>query len=104
MRPLAYGEVGITFLLHGGGEREILPESDLRLVDRSLQPGDYCKRSFDDVRAGVVTNIKVKGRLSHAISSEKVDGWWTLDELEDRSDAEIGDYVSYDDWIGQVGL
>ncbi len=95
--------MGVTFLLHGGGEREILPESDLRLVDRSLQPGDYCKRSFDDVRAGVVTNIKVKGRLSHAISSEKVDGWWTLDGLEDRSDAEIGDYVSYDDWIGQVG-
>ncbi|KAF8973555.1 hypothetical protein BDZ97DRAFT_1775695 [Flammula alnicola] len=101
MRPLSYGEVGVTFLSHGG-ERQILHESDLRLVDRTLQPGDYCKRSFDDVRAGVVTNIKVKCHIAHAISGEKVPAWRTLEDLEDRADAEIGDYVAYDDWIGQI--
>lgn len=101
MRPLVYGEVGVTFLSNQG-ERQILYESDLRLVDRTLQPGDYCKRSFDDIRAGVVTNIRVKGRLVHAISGEKVEGWRTLEDLEDKADAEIGDYVAYDDWIGQV--
>ncbi|KAF8203179.1 hypothetical protein BJ912DRAFT_943109 [Pholiota molesta] len=101
MRPLVYGEVGVTFLSNQG-ERQILHESDLRLVDRTLQPGDYCKRSFDDIRAGVVTNIRVKGRLVHAISGEKVEGWRTLEDLEDKADAEIGDYVAYDDWIGQV--
>lgn len=103
MRPLAYGEVGVTFISHGS-LRQILPESDLRLVDRTLQPGDYCKRSVDDVRSGVVTNATVKGRLVHAISAAPVEGWRTVDDLEDKKDADIGDYIVYGDWIGQVCL
>ena len=101
MRPLAYGEVGVTFISHGS-LRQILPESDLRLVDRTLQPGDYCKRSVDDVRSGVVTDATIKGHLAHAISAVPVDGWRTVDDLEDKVDADIGDYVTYGDWIGQV--
>ncbi|KAF9479723.1 hypothetical protein BDN70DRAFT_878485 [Pholiota conissans] len=101
MRPLSYGEFGVTFLTNEG-EREILHQSNLRLVDRTLQPGDYCKRSFDDIMAGVVTNIKVKGHLAHAISGQKLEGYRTLEDIEDKADAEIGDYVAYDDWIGQV--
>ncbi|KAG6818066.1 hypothetical protein H0H87_009221 [Tephrocybe sp. NHM501043] len=101
MRPLRPGEVGVSFLADGG-EREILPEADLRLVDRTIQTGDFCKRTIDDVQSGVVTNVHVKGRLEHVISGEPVDGWKTLDDLETTLDAEIGDYVVYDDWIGQV--
>ena len=101
MRPLAYGEVGVTFLSHGS-LRQILPESDLRLVDRTLQPGDYCKRSVDDLRSGVVTNTTVKAHLAHAISAVPVEGWRVVNDLEDKVDADIGDYVTYDDWIGQV--
>ena len=101
MRPLAYGEVGVTFLSHGS-LRQILPESDLRLVDRTLQTGDYCKRSVDDLRSGVVTSTTVKGHLAHAISAVPVEGWRVVNDLEDKVDADIGDYVTYDDWIGQV--
>ncbi|KAF8807738.1 hypothetical protein BYT27DRAFT_7338382 [Phlegmacium glaucopus] len=101
MRPLVYGEVGVTFISHGS-LRQILPESDLRLVDRTLQPGDYCKRSVDDVRSGVVTNATVKGHLAHAISAVPVDGWHFVNDLEDKREADIGDYVTYDDWIGQI--
>jgi len=101
MRQLLPGEVGVSFL-GDGGEREILPESGLRLIDRTIPPGDFCKRSIDDVRSGVVLNARVKGRIEHVISGEPIDGWRTLDELESRADAEIGDYVVYDDWIGQV--
>jgi ubiquitin-conjugating enzyme E2 O len=101
MRQLQPGEVGVSFL-GDGGEREILPESDLRLIDRTVPPGDFCKRSIDDVRSGVVINARVKGRIEHVISGERIAGWRTLDELESRTDAEIGDYVVYDDWIGQV--
>jgi ubiquitin-conjugating enzyme E2 O len=101
MRQLQPGEVGVSFL-GDSGEREILPESDLRLIDRTIPPGDFCKRSIDDVRSGVVINARVKGRIEHVISGEPIDGWRTLDELESRVDAEIGDYVVYDDWIGQV--
>jgi len=104
MRPLAYGEVGVTFISHGS-LRQILPESDLRLVDRTLQPGDYCKRSVDDVRSGVITNASVMGHLAHAISAVPVsDGWRAVNDLEDKRDADIGDYITYDDWIGQVCL
>ncbi|KAG6896411.1 hypothetical protein C0992_008413 [Termitomyces sp. T32_za158] len=101
MRPLRPGEVGVSFLADGG-EREILSESELSLIDRSIQPGDFCKRSIDDVRSGVVTNVHVKGRIQHVISGELLEEWKTLDDLETRLDAEIGDYVVYDDWIGQV--
>jgi len=101
MRPLAYGEVGVTFVSHGGA-REILRESDLCLLDRVLRPGDYCKRSFDDVQAGVVASVKVKARVAHAISGAPVDGWFTVDDFQERADADIGDYVVFDDWLGQV--
>ncbi|KAF8078774.1 hypothetical protein FPV67DRAFT_1466416 [Lyophyllum atratum] len=101
MRPLQPGEVGVSFLADGG-EREILPESELRLVDRAIQPGESCKRTIDDLQSGIVNNVHVKGRLEHVISGEPVEGWKTLDELEHRMDAEIGDYVVYDNWIGQV--
>lgn len=101
MRQLQHGEVGVSFLADGG-RREILPEADLKLVDRTLQPGDFCKRSIDDVLSGVITNVHVKGRIEHVISGEVVEGWKSLDDLAIRMDAEIGDYVIYDDWVGQV--
>ena len=103
MRQLQHGEVGVSFL-GGRGEREILPESELRLIDRTILPGDLCKRNIDDLhsRAGVVINSQIKGRIEHVISGESFGGWRTLEELESRADAEIGDYVVYDDWIGQV--
>lgn len=103
MRPLAYGEVGVTYLSRDmAGQREIFHERDLQLVDRILQPGDYCKRSIDDVQSGVVLNFKTKARIVHAISGEEVPGWYTRDDMEDRVYADTGDYVMYDDWIGQV--
>jgi ubiquitin-conjugating enzyme E2 O len=103
MRQLQHGEVGVSFLGEHG-EREILPESQLRLIDRTILPGDLCKRNTDDLRsqAGVVISSRVKGRIEHVISGESFGGWRTLEELECRTDAEIGDYVVYDDWIGQV--
>ncbi|KAG5653348.1 hypothetical protein H0H81_000970 [Sphagnurus paluster] len=103
MRQLQPGEVGVSFLTDGG-EREILPESELTLVDRTLQPGDFCKRTIDDVQSGVVTNVHVKGRVEHAISGDSVQGWRTLDQLETRVDAEIGDYVIevFDESLVQV--
>ncbi|KAJ6621581.1 hypothetical protein B0H10DRAFT_2016484 [Mycena sp. CBHHK59/15] len=101
MRPLQQGEVGVSF--YGEAvDRQILPESDLVLVDRIFHPGDFCKRSIDDVRSGVVTDAHVNGRVEHVISGERLDRWITLDELSDRTYAEVGDYVTYDDWIGQV--
>lgn len=103
MRALNPGEVGVSFLnFSDGGEREILPETDLRLVDRTLQPGDFCKRSIDDLCSGVVTNVQVQGRIEHVISGQAIGGWRTVEEIQDSVDAEIGDYVVYDDWIGQV--
>lgn len=100
MRPLTRGEVGVSFL--PGGLREIVPESEYELVDRTFQAGDYCKRSLDDVRSGVVVNTHVQARLVHAISSEPVNGWTDVKDLRHATTVNAGDYVMYDDWIGQV--
>ncbi|KAK1228645.1 hypothetical protein PQX77_008239 [Marasmius sp. AFHP31] len=100
-RPLERGEVGVSFLSEGG-RREIIPEIDLKLLDRTLQPGDFCKRSVDDLRSGVIKKARVRGHVEHVISGEPVEGWKTLEDIRFRRDAEIGDYVVYDDWFGQV--
>ncbi|KAJ7487432.1 hypothetical protein B0H11DRAFT_2013304 [Mycena galericulata] len=109
MRPLNQGEVGVSFYREESDnstrrefDRQILPESELVLVDRTFHRGDFCKRSIDDVRSGVVTRSRVKGRCEHVVSGERIEGWTTLEELSDRTYAEVGDYVTYDDWIGQV--
>ncbi|KAI0348532.1 hypothetical protein BDW22DRAFT_1366335 [Trametopsis cervina] len=104
MRPLKHGEVGVSFFSTTTElpQREILPESKLMLLDRLYQPGDLLKRSIEDVRSGIVTSIEVKGRLEHAINFEPIKGWKTLDELDCYVDVDMGDYVVYNDWIGQV--
>ncbi|KAJ7102087.1 hypothetical protein B0H15DRAFT_813134 [Mycena belliarum] len=109
MRPLHRGEVGVSFYrdepennTRREFDRQILPEADLVLVDRAFHPGDFCKRSVDDLRSGVVTRTRVNGRCEHVVSGERLEGWTTLEELSDRTYAEVGDYVTYDDWIGQV--
>jgi ubiquitin-conjugating enzyme E2 O len=101
LRPLEHGEVGV---LSPNGTREILHENQLYLLDRVFQLGDYCKRSFEDLQSGVIIDVKVKGRFEHAISHQHVPGWFTAEDLKEKTDAEIGDYVAYDDWIGQVRL
>lgn len=100
MRQLQQGEVGVSFFPNG--VRDILPESNFTLVDRSFQPGDLCKRSIDDLRSGVVTRVDVKARLAHAISDEPVEGWKSVDQFEKSTMVEVGDYVLSDDWVGQV--
>jgi ubiquitin-conjugating enzyme E2 O len=103
LRPLKRGEVGVSFSWdHSAREIEIVPESSLELIDRTFQPGDYCKKRINDVRAGVITNVSVKGLFEHVITGERVSGWHTADELEPRREPEGGDYVVYDNWIGQV--
>lgn len=101
LRPLEQGEVGVSYISHRA-HNEICNESQLKLIDRCMQPGDYCKRSIDDMRSGVVLGMSVQGRLAHVISGELVEGWKTMDDLQEKRKAEIGDYVAYNDWIGQV--
>jgi ubiquitin-conjugating enzyme E2 O len=83
-------------------QHEIKTDAELRLVDRNIRLGDVCKRSTDDSRSGVVVNARVKGRLSHAISGKEIPGWITKADLELSQQPEVGEYVAYDDWIGQV--
>ncbi|KAL6309869.1 hypothetical protein BKA93DRAFT_814242 [Sparassis latifolia] len=100
LRPLKQGEVGVSYFPKP--MREILPESKLDLIDRMYQPGDLLKRSIDDVCSGVVTAIEVKGRLSHAISAGQLPEWKSTNDIEAAIDVDMGDYVVYDDWVGQV--
>jgi len=100
MRPLERGEVGVSFfpLMN----HEIHREKDFVLVDRSFQAGDLCKRTVEDVQSGVVTSVKVEGRLEHAINGEAIEGWTTAEQLKAPEVADVGDYVVFDDWVGQA--
>ncbi|KAL1940019.1 hypothetical protein VTO73DRAFT_9354 [Trametes versicolor] len=100
MRPLVQGEVGVSYFPKP--MREIVPEDTLELVDRLYQPGDLLKRSVDDVRSGVVTRTHVKGRLEHAVSSFSLPGWKSMEEIESAVEIDMGEYVIYNDWVGQV--
>lgn len=47
-------------------------------------------------------SVEVKGRLEHAISHEQLPEWKTTSDLLTAIDVDMGDYVVYDDWVGQV--
>ena len=49
-----------------------------------------------------MSSIDVKGRLEHAITGEEIPDWKSKDEIECYIDVDMGDYVVYDDWVGQV--
>ncbi|KIJ39288.1 hypothetical protein M422DRAFT_781107 [Sphaerobolus stellatus SS14] len=100
LRPLVPGEIGVSFLPNH--RREILPESEFDLVDRSFQPGDACKRDIQSVEAGVVISVDVEAQLEHAITGQHLDGWLSASDLEPANDLYIGDFVTVEDWIGQV--
>ncbi|TRM60186.1 hypothetical protein BD626DRAFT_505743 [Schizophyllum amplum] len=99
LRPLKRGEVGITWL--NNGEHEILRENDFTLSDRLFQLGEFCKASINDVASAVVTNVSMRIRVAHAVSGEEVPGWHTLEEFSARP-ADVGEYMVYNDWVGQV--
>ncbi|KZT36569.1 hypothetical protein SISSUDRAFT_1049714 [Sistotremastrum suecicum HHB10207 ss-3] len=99
-RPLQRGEVWVTF--PPSTSREIVQESELTLVDRSFNIGSPVKRSFDDVQSGIVVDVETKARLEHAISGVVVPGWISTLDVYPSPPLEIGDYVIYDDWVGQI--
>lgn len=47
-------------------------------------------------------SISVKGRLEHAVSGEILPEWRAGEEVESAVDVDMGDYVLYNDWVGQV--
>lgn len=100
LRPLKRGEVGVSF--YPDNTREILPESQVELLDRPLQTGDICKRKHDDVQSAVVTKSEVTFKVSHAVNGQTLDQRFTLADIEEDEDVAVGDFVVYDDWVGQV--
>ena len=52
----------------------------------------------------LLLRVEVKGRLEHAISEEPLPDWKTTNDLLTAIDVDMGDYVVYDDWVGQVSV
>lgn len=100
LRPLKRGEVGVSFL--PSQSREILPESEFTLVDRPMQIGDIVKRRTEDLQSAVVTSVSVRFKVAHAVSGRKLDEWKTMSDVKALEEIQVGDYVAYNDWIGQI--
>ena len=102
MRNLNPGEVGVAY--YPMGRREICPEDEFELLDRTFRPSSVCKSLQDDSMSGIVLSTSVHVRVQHAITHELLDRWVSLDETNPGHELEIGDHIIYDDWVGQVGL
>ena len=104
MRNLNPGEVGVAY--YPMGRREICPEDEFELLDRTFRPGSVCKHFQDGSMSGIVlsTDVHVHVRVQHAITHELLDRWVHLDETNPGHELEIGDHIVYDDWVGQVCL
>lgn len=81
---------------------EIVEEQEFHLVDRALQQGDIVKRNVHDLQSGVVSDTKVEVKVEHAVSQIEYGTWVSSEEFEPSTDIFLGDYVVYDDWVGQV--
>jgi len=93
----------VGFQSFPSGSREILHESQFRLVDRcSFVRGDYCKRSQDDYQSGVVLNVKVQFRIQHTITLQSLDQWFDREDFQASQPLVLGDLVFFNDWVGQV--
>lgn len=44
----------------------------------------------------------MKGRLEHAINYDPITEWKSTNEVQTAIDVDMGDYVVYNDWVGQV--
>ncbi len=67
-----------------------------------MQRGDLVKRTVHDVTSGVVTGASVEVQVEHAVGMDQYSGWIASEDLENAMDLYIGDFVIYDDWVGQV--
>ena len=49
-------------------------------------------------------SVYVQGRLEHAISTQEYPSWLTARDVESVVEVDMGDYVVYNDWVGQVRI
>lgn len=54
------------------------------------------------LRQAACYSIEVKGLLEHAVTNVPLPGWKSRDDIEWYMDSDMGDYVVYNDWVGQV--
>ncbi|KAK9247562.1 hypothetical protein V1506DRAFT_531522 [Lipomyces tetrasporus] len=54
--------------------RRVIPDSALRLVDRSFSVGDVCKRSSLDAQSGTVVDVSMTVSLQHTLTNKVIHG------------------------------
>ncbi|KAK9353517.1 hypothetical protein V1523DRAFT_410971 [Lipomyces doorenjongii] len=52
--------------------RRVIPDSALRLVDRSFSVGDVCKRSSQDAQSGTVIDVSMTVSLQHTLTNNVI--------------------------------
>ncbi|XP_005110437.1 (E3-independent) E2 ubiquitin-conjugating enzyme UBE2O [Aplysia californica] len=88
---------------HPSGKETVVPENKVKLVDRSLMPGDVVRRLIpgQDTQCGFVMNMEVRAHL-HILRSNKY--LYNVDskDLEPILKFESGQEVILDLWWGKV--
>ncbi|EST06706.1 Ubiquitin-conjugating enzyme, E2 [Kalmanozyma brasiliensis GHG001] len=99
-RQLKHGEYGV--LWYPSGKRQIVPSTDLVLVDRVFATGSTCKRSLSDAQSGVVTGATNTLKLQHLFSREEIAHPVPAEDIVKAHYLNRGDLVISDDWIGEI--
>ncbi|KAK9389824.1 hypothetical protein V1515DRAFT_591959 [Lipomyces mesembrius] len=73
--------------------RRVIPDSALRLVDRSFSVGDVCKRSSQDAQSGTVIDVSMTVSLQHTLTNKVIHGV-PGDEIQLYLFPEQGQFVS----------
>ena len=109
--PLGY--VYVRFSTEAQGN-SLVAESDLELLNRRLNIGDNVKKNADDTQVGTVVDVEDYFYLSPIANisdsraltfTDDIDGPYMKipgHDLRRSEDYYPGDYIVYNDWIGQV--
>lgn len=100
-RVLKPGEVEILFV---DGERSIIKQDDVQLVDRNFVVGDLARHrtTATESSVGVVTAIETEVKLQGVFSGQPVVDWVPVGDVVNAVRIGRGDHVIASDWIGLV--
>ncbi|KAL1917052.1 uncharacterized protein VTP21DRAFT_5250 [Calcarisporiella thermophila] len=96
---LPKGHVIVSWL--SGSAPQIIRESDLKVLDRSLMYSDIVKRHPQDSQSGTIIKVDVTVDLVNVLTGQEIRGVNTR-RLRYSQDYAEGSYVIMDDWVGVI--
>ncbi|UZJ51118.1 hypothetical protein CBS101457_000438 [Exobasidium rhododendri] len=92
-------------ILWASGRMITAHASELKLLDRSFQIGDICRRvrrGAIDLMTGVVVDLEMKVALQTVVTQARRDGLMSSRHIRPTAGIRVGDNVIHNHWVGVV--